>query len=335
MEMLYFLGIDVSKKKFDSALTLDGQNYHSFTCENSPEAIDNLFRDLIVNFSLPCTQLVVCMEYTGIYCYPLLEFLAKNQIKVCVERSAHIKRSQGLTRGKNDKIDARRIASYAYKNRQDLKFWHPQRMVIQKLKAMLVVRERLIKVKNELLVPIAESNEFVEESIIKMMAAGCKHTIKTLERDITKTEEMIAKLVKDDAELKHQHKIATSVTGIGDITALNMIITTGEFKAIQEAKKFACYAGVAPFEHSSGSSIRGKTRVSKMANMTIKKLLHLAAMTAVQYDDELSAYYQRKVTQGKNKMSVINAVRNKLISRVFACIHAGRPYQKNYNNALA
>ena len=71
-----------------------------------------------------------------------------------------------------------------------------------------------------------------------------------------------------------------------------------------------------------------------MANMTIKKLLHLAAMSAIQYDDEIKLYYNRKVAEGKNKMSVINAVRNKLISRVFACVNNKRPYQKIYKCVL-
>jgi transposase len=335
METVYFLGIDIAKKKFNGALTLDGKAFYQVEAGNTSKEIKTLFKDLKAKFSLCPSQLIVCMEHTGIYCRPLLEFLSESQIKVCVESSVQIKRSQGLVRGKTDKIDAQRIALYAYKNRENLKFWAPQRMVIQKLKALLVTRERLIKVKTELKVPINECEEFIEASIVKMMERGCKNTIDCLAKDIQKIDKMIGDLVKDDIKLNQQHQIATSVTGIGNITALNVIISTGEFTRIQEAKKFACYSGIAPFEYSSGSSIRGKTRVSKMANMTIKKLLHLAAMAAVQYDGELKAYYQRKVTEGKNKMSVINAVRNKLISRLFACIKNNRPYQKNYEYTLA
>jgi transposase len=128
---------------------------------------------------------------------------------------------------------------------------------------------------------------------------------------------------------------ASSVTGIGKITAANIIVATGEFERIKDVKKFACYSGIAPFEHSSGSSVRGKTRVSKMANMTIKRLLHLAAMTAIQHSEELKRFYYRKIEAGKNKMSALNAVRNKLISRVFACVNNKRIYQKNYQHALA
>jgi transposase len=334
METAYFLGIDISKRKFDAALTLDGKTFYPVESENVAKHIEGFFKNLKEKFGISLAQLTVCMEHTGIYCLPVLKFLVENQIKVCLESSVQIKRSQGLVRGKNDKIDAQRIALYAYKNRDDLVLWQPQRLIIQELKALLVTRDRLVKVKSELQVPISECEEYIEESIHKLMAKSCQSSISALEKSIEKIEKMIADLVKKDDQLKQHYQLATSVTGIGKITALNMIVATGEFKRIKEAKKFACYSGVAPFEHTSGSSIRGKTRVSKMANMTIKTLLHLAAMTAIQYDEDLSRYYQRKVAQGKNKMSVLNAVRNKLISRVFACVKNKRSYKKKYNYVL-
>lgn len=335
METIYFLGVDVAKKTFDGALTIDGKVFHQVESGNTATDIKGFFAGLKKKFALSYTQLIVCMEHTGIYCRPLLEFLIENEIRVCQESSIHIKRSQGLVRGKTDKIDAQRIAHYAYKNRENLIFWAPQRLIVQKLKALLVTRERLVKVKTELEVPIVECEEFIQGSIHKMMVKACQNSIRVIEGDLDKIEKMIDDLLKEDVHLQKQYKLATSVTGIGKITALNVIVSTGEFHRIKEAKKFACYSGVAPFEHRSGTSIRGKARVSKMANMTIKRLLHLAAMAAVNYDEEIKMYYQRKVAQGKNKMSVLNAVRNKLISRVFACIKNNRPYQKNYQHELA
>jgi transposase len=335
METLYFLGIDISKKNFQAALTMDGINMVETQVENKAQAIKDYFRGLKEKFHFSQDQLIVCLEHTGIYCLPLLDYLVKNKIKVCVEPALQIKQSQGMTRGKSDQVDAKRIAQYAYKNRQELRFWAPQRTQIQKLKALLVLRERLVKAKVQMEVPINEAQEYIEESIRKTIVKNCQHTLKALTADIAKVEKEIQILVEGDAKLSDQLKWAQSVPGIGKITALNVIISTGEFQRIEEAKKFACYSGVAPFEHTSGSSIRGKTRVSKMANMTLKKLLHLAAMSAIQCCEELKAFYQRKVAEGKNRMSVINAVRNKLISRIFACIKNKRMYQKIYQHALA
>lgn len=334
METLYFLGIDVSKNKLDTSLTLDGQHFHEVEVENLAKSIDSFFKGLKKQLS-SLDQLVVCLEHTGVYCQPLLEVLVKHQVRVCVEAALQIKQSQGMTRGKNDRIDAQRIALYAMKNKENLAFWKPQRHCIQRLKALLVTRERLVKTKVQLEVPLQECEEFIDQSIRKEMIKHCQQSIRSLQKDVLRIEQAIDQLVKADSILSEQCALATSVPGVGRITALNMIVSTGEFIKIREAKKFACYAGVAPFEHTSGSSIRGKTRVSKMANMTLKRLLHLGAMSAIQCSGELKAFYQRKIAAGKNKMSVINAVRNKLISRVFACITNRRMYQKNYQNSLA
>lgn len=334
METQYFLGIDVAKKKFNAALTLDGKNFHEVQIENQTKPIEVFFRSLKEQLS-SLSNLIVCLEHTGIYCLPLLEYLVKNNVKVCVEPALQIKQSQGMTRGKTDQVDSKRIALYAFKNRENLAFWKPQRDCVQKLRALLATRDRLVKIKVQIEVPLQECEEFIESSIRKDMIKHCRKTLHSLELDIDKIERAIDQLVKEDNSLRQQYTLATSVPGIGKITALNMIISTSEFTRISEAKKFACYAGVAPFEHSSGTSIRGKTRVSKMANMTIKRLLHLAAMSAIQSSDELKAFYQRKVAAGKNKMSVINAVRNKLISRVFSCVKNNRKYEKIYQHQLA
>jgi transposase len=334
METLYFLGIDISKKTFQAALTLDGMNMYELEVENTSRTIQAYFQELKKKFKFLSRQLTVCLEHTGIYGYPILDYLTKKGIKVCVEPALQIKQSQGMKRGKSDKVDARRIAQYAYKNRHELKFWKPQRPVVQKIKALLVARDRLVKIRVQLSIPIAECQEYIEESIRKRIVKNCEHTLKALKKDILKIEQEIEALLKEDVQLQQEVQCATSVPGVGIITALNVIVATNEFEKISEAKKFACYAGVAPFEHTSGTSIRGKTRVSKMANMTLKKLLTLASMSAVKWNEEIRVYYKRKVAEGKNKMCVLNAVRNKLISRIFACVKNKRLYQKVYQHAL-
>src|SRR5687768_4919036 len=122
METLYFLGVDVGKNTFHCALTVTGQDFHDQEVKNTPAAIKQYFQELQASFKFRPQQLVVCMEHTGIYCYPLLDYLTKRQIKVCVEAAVQIKQSQGFQRGKNDKIDSKRIARYIFKNHADLKF---------------------------------------------------------------------------------------------------------------------------------------------------------------------------------------------------------------------
>lgn len=333
--MIYFLGIDVSKSTLDLALLGNGIVISELKIPNERGSLKSFLKGIKQSMNLTFDQLVVCMEHTGIYNYPALEVFHKSKIKVCLEPALQIKQSQGMTRGKSDQVDAKRIAVYAYKNQDQLAFWQPQRVAFQHLKGLLSLRERLVKTKTKLEVPLQESVGYLEPAIVKSMKTSTEPILKAITKQLKKVEAQMLELVKEDIAIKTQFDHATSVPGIGKITALNMIISTNGFERISEAKQFACYAGVAPFTHQSGTSIRGRTRVSKLANMTMKRLLHLAAMAAIQSSDELKQFYERKVATGKNKMSVLNAVRNKLISRVFACVKEQRNYKKIYQHALA
>ena len=110
------------------------------------------------------------------------------------------------------------------------------------------------------------------------------------------------------------------------MTAAALLLCTNNFTAFDDGRKFASYCGVAPFEHSSGSSIRGKTQTSPLANQRIKALLSSCASTAIQHDQQLKAYFIRKTQEGKPKLVALNAVRAKLINRVFATINRGTEY---------
>lgn len=127
-------------------------------------------------------------------------------------------------------------------------------------------------------------------------------------------------IINASIELKDQYKRLQSIPGVGKVLATLMIIKTKGFTEIKSARKMACYSGIAPFEHQSGSSIYYKPRVSTMADMELKKILHLAAMSAIRLKNDLAVYYHRKVQEGKNKMAVLNAVRNKIIHRIYAII---------------
>jgi transposase len=335
METTYFLGIDVAKKTFEAALTIDGKSFYGQSVENQPKEIQLYFVQLQEKFKYSSTQLVVCMEHTGIYGLPLLDYLVSKGIKVCVESGLHILLSQGMKRGKNDKVDAERIAVYAFKNHCELRFWTPQRDSIQKLKSLLTTRERLITVKIQLETPLKEASGYVDVSIRRNAAKNCKEAVDAIKKCIKKVDKDIRMLIKADQQLNDQVQLVTSVPGIGMITALNVIVITGEFNKIDQPKKLACFAGVAPFGNSSGTSRRNRPRVSKMANMNLKRLLHLGAMSAIKSKGEIRDYYLRRVAEGKNKMWTLNAVRNKLITRMYACITNQRPYQKEYTNALA
>ena len=137
-------------------------------------------------------------------------------------------------------------------------------------------------------------------------------------------------LISSDPELKAIFALATSVKGVGPVLATELLIYTHKFTRMTNIKQLACYCGVAPFTHTSGTSIRGKTRTSHFANMALKRTLHLAAMSSTQYVPDLRKYYQRRIAEGKPKMCVINAIRNKLLHRILAVVKRGIPYRFNY-----
>jgi transposase len=148
-----------------------------------------------------------------------------------------------------------------------------------------------------------------------------------LAQEIKEAEKAIKELLRLDESLQTNYQLAYSVIGIGFATAVHLLIATENFTRFSDVRKLICYCGVAPFEHSSGTSIKGKVRVSHLANKKLKSLLTMAAISAIQHDPELKAKYEQKIEEGKAKMCVINIIRAKLIERVFAVIKKQKPYE--------
>lgn len=161
----------------------------------------------------------------------------------------------------------------------------------------------------------------------KLSSQSHKNTLKGIDKDLKNIELKLDELVKTDENLNEIYKQATSVPGVGRITALFLIVFTDEFTMYSTPRQLACYCGVVPFEYTSGKSVKGRPRVHYMANKKMKKQLHMCALSAVTYDPEMKAYYERKVAEGKSKMLVINNVRNKLVHRVCACIRENRIFE--------
>jgi len=329
----YFIGIDVSKETLDFNIVHEGSTINGKRIENKSKSINILLNEWISLYKLNWDTIVFCMEHTGIYNNHLLDVLFKNNANIYLENPIHIKRSLGLVRGKNDKIDALRIATFAYKNVDNIKLWIPERKVVKTLRGLLSTRERLVQAIENLTIPIGESKEFDKE-ICKSIKQACKASVTALKKDLQKINKSIIDVINSDERISELYKIITSVDNVGTIVATSIIIYTNEFKKIKNPKKFACYSGVAPFEHSSGKSIRGKTRVSNMANKYMKKLLHLSALSSVSRKGEMRDYFDRKIKEGKNKMLILNAIRNKIILRIFACVNQNKIFEKNVKNNL-
>jgi transposase len=333
MNYLYFIGIDISKNTLDVAVFQAGNMLFHMQIGNDSKSLELLLQKLrsLPDFSIE--QTLFCMEHTGIYNHHVLKFLHEQQANIWLESAVRIKNSGGLLRGKNDKMDSIRIAEYAYEKRNKARLWKPQREVIGQLAYLAGMRNRLINAKTQLTVPIQETKLF-DAKAANQMQKLCSASLRALENSLEKTDKAIQEVIASDPELTRLFAIVTSVDGIGKVTAVQMIVATGEFTTINNSASFACYAGVAPFPQKDSGTYRGKMHVSHVANKTMKTLLHLCAVSAIRCDSDMKLYYQRKVAENKNKMSVLNAVRNKLIGRVYACVRENRLYKKNYDRAL-
>lgn len=331
MNFKNFIGIDISKGTFDYALIKNGDisNPISSEASNNPSGIVRL-EGFLKSQGLKMEETLFCMEQTGIYCRLLSHYLVENNYNVWLEMPVQILRSQGLQRGKNDRIDAIRIAEYACTKKDKAVLWQPPREVVLQINDLLTLRDRLIESRKLLKQPIKEFLDAGFKDTAKLIESKCAGTLKALDKEIDQVEKELDKLIKKDSNLKKLYDLATSIPGIGKITALTMLYFTNEFKLYVNPKQLACYCGVAPFGHTSGTSVKGKPRVSNFANKRLKKLLHMVALSTISCDKELSQYYNRKVDQGKNRMLVLNAIRNKVLHRLCAVIKRGTPYQIEY-----
>jgi transposase len=334
MSYTNFLGIDISKKTFDLALITEDSGERIITAKfpNDHKGIVAL-EQFIRKHDLVKEEILFCIEHTGLYSRVLTTYLVENQYAVWLEMPVQILRSLGVQRGKNDQLDAKRIATYALRFRENARLWQPPREQVQKIHDLLALRDRLVASRKSILTPIEELEATGLSEVAASLKKHCRRSIESLDKEIEQIEKELDEIINKDTNLKSKYNLAKSVPGIGKITALSLLYYTNEFSLFHSAKKLACYCGVAPFAHESGTSVRGKSRVSNFANKALKKLLHMASMSAINSNPELRAYYERKVAEGKNKMLVLNAIRNKILQRLIAVIKRGTPFQTDYQFA--
>ena len=325
MKITEILGIDVSKSSLDCFL------YHSQlpmqTTTNNEKGFKLISKWLKKQIGKDLSQLMVVMEHTGIYTWQLEQYLHKHNIAYVKRPALDIKRSVGMIRGKSDKVDARFISKYGWMRKDELQPVKPLTDQQFSLQQLMSYRDKLVADKASYQSRLKELSEQAGASLNEKMEASAKYVMEVLAVEIREIEAAIKKLIDQDEELAVSYELIRSVVGIGFATAVHVLIATENFTRFTDPRKFNCYCGVAPFEHTSGSSIRGKTRVSHLANKKLKSILTMAAISAVRFDPELKAKYEQKVNEGKPKMSALNIIRVKLIERIFAVIRKQTKYE--------
>ena len=330
MKIKEIIGIDVSKLSLDVRLHLREE---SARFDNDPDGIVRMLNWIEKISGLDKEELFFVFEHTGLYSYQLARELTRLGIAYTMEPGLAVKRSLGITRGKDDKIDAKKLALYGYRLRDELTAYQLADKEIQQLQRLLKLRDRMVKQRSGYKASLQEQKRVLDHHEYQLVLDVQRQLISQLSEQIKKVESKIKAIIKTNTRLKSLYKLITSVKGVGSQTAYHLIVFTHGFTRFKTWRAFASYCGTAPFPYQSGTSIRGKSKVSHLANKKIKSLLDLCAKSAIQHDPQLKEYYQRKLNQGKEKMCVINTVRNKILARIFAVVERKNPYVDTYKFA--
>jgi transposase len=328
-----FIGVDFAKEKFDVSLihasALEEAKYNQF--ENTKEGCKSLLKWIKGQTLAPMAEWLFCGEHTGLYCILLSEFLVQKGLFLWLENPLQIKQSTGIKREKNDQVDSRDIALYAYRFQDKARAYVLPAKDLKALELLLTFRDRLVKNKKALQVSANEMRAIWQRNTTaRYVYEQSQSDIERIDKEMKKIEKEMKKLIKEDEALNESYEIVTSIKGVALINTVALLVATQNFTRFENSRQFACYAGLAPFGKQSGTSIHTRPHVSHLANKHIKVLLTQAAKCAVRCDMNLRHYYERKQAEGKNDWVIINNIRNKLIHRIFAMVSKKQLYQVDY-----
>jgi len=314
-----YFGIDISALVFD--VTDSDGNYYQF---KNTEFGFKKFTKLLDNTS-HCV-----MEATGYYHYQLAYHLLESGIKVSVENPLSVKRfiQMGLSKVKTDKSDSKLICAYA--KQVDLKLWKgkskDEMECLQITRALAIYTKQSTMLKNKL------HGESVLGEPSKGVVRSLKRSLKQLEKEVKILEAKLIDLVnKSHRDLLTRLK---TIPGIGPKTAMMLVVLTGGFDRFNSASELCSYAGLTPVIRQSGSSVKGRPRISKIGNQKLRNLLFMCSFNACKYNKACRDLYERIVAKGKSKKLALIAVCNKLLKQAFAIAKSGLIYDGEYKSTL-
>lgn len=311
--MTVYLGIDIASKKFDAAELCDGV-YRCKAFENTPAGFTALSKWLQAG-NIP--DIHVCLEATGNYGTALATFLYKKNLKVSIVNPARIKgfAASELTRTKTDKADSRLIARFCKAMQPDQ--WKPVAAPVRKLQALV----RRIDALNGMLRMECNRRENADIDTQDSVERMINH----LKMELEAVRRQIKDHISNDPELKRQDDLLQSIPGIGSISS-SLVLSFMASKEFRKAREVTAFLGLNPRHHQSGSSVRGKTRMSKMGDARLRCALYMPALVALKHNPDIRIFGQRLLTAGKPKMLVVGAVMRKLIHIIFGVLKSGTAF---------
>ena len=330
-----YVGIDISKEKCNLCFRSGLEIVREEECSNDVKALKKAFKAALKVLGASVDEVLVCAEYTGRYIYPLTVACQELGIFLWMDDPTRIKNSMGITRGKNDAIDAARIAEYAYRySDKAIRYCIPDAALVS-MKNLLADREFLLIDRKRYQSQLTDQKKYMAPGDFKHKSSRWKQVIKSIDEQIEAIDAEIEALIAADPVLARQKELLVSIDGIGERIAINMIAVTGGFTRFQNARQFCSFAGLSPYKYYSGTSVRSKAKISKRANQTMKALLHMSAVNVAtrMKSGEYKDYYERKLKEGKHVMCILNVLRAKLVYRMFSVIKRDTEYTKEYKPA--
>ena len=327
-----FVGIDISKEKLNVCLMRDMDIIHEDEFENTVKGVQKWLRQMVKTTGCCMNEVMLCAEFTGRYIYPLTVACHDENAFLWMEDPTRIKNSLGLTRGKSDPIDARRIAEYAARYQDKAMAYKLPEKELASLRILMTDREQVLSDRKKYAAQLNDQKRFMSDEDYAMQCKIWKSIIKELQKQLDSIDKKVDELVAENKRASHQMELLKSVDGVGKRVAIAMIVCTDAFTRFDNARQFNCYAGMAPFTYTSGKSIQSKAKVSQRANKHIKSILHMAALSVATRikTGEYAEYYKRRCSEGKHPLCVLNIIRAKIVSRMFAVIKRDKEYVRNY-----
>lgn len=310
---MIYVGLDISKHTID-VFELNGDSGKSYQISNDAMGHDELIK--ILNRSTD--ELHVCCEYTGIYYCDVAIALYQANIAVSVVNAYSIKSFARLmlSRTKTDKQDAKLIAQYCKINNPPK--WIPPDKELQVLKNLTRRIEQLTKMRTMELNRQKVADEYTAPSVEKIIAL--------LSKEIEEIRNKLQNCIEQNENLSHQQKLLTSITGIGKATASVLLSVFAEIDKFPTANHLVSYLGLSPIIVESGSSVRGKSRISKMGDKFIRKSLYLPARTACLRSKLFKPWFDYHISRGKHPKQVYVMMMRKLIIYAYNIIKSGTEF---------
>lgn len=321
MEIEPVLGIDIAKLKFNVCLINPKEKLRHRLFPNTATGFAQL-KEWLAKQGVP--KVHACLEATGTYSEPLALFLHEAGQRVSVVNPAAIKAfaQSRLSRTKTDKVDAELIARFC--QAQEPPAWSPPAAEVRELQALVRRLEALIEMR------VAEENRLSSGVTVGAVRESIQAHLLYLNEQIKRTEELIREHINSHPTLKRQSALLDSIPGIGETTAAVLLAEITDLKQYRSARQVAAYVGLVPRERQSGSSLRGRARLSKIGNARLRKALYFPAITALRCSSFFKAWAERLQERGKCKMTVICAVMRKLVHLAYGVLKSGKPFDPEW-----